>query len=351
MLSIGIVGLPNVGKSTLFKALTKKQVDISNYPFCTIEPNIGIVAVPDERLNKLAEVLRPGKKTSTVIEFVDIAGLVKNAHKGEGLGNQFLARIRQTDAILEVARAFEDSKIIHIEGRINPQEDIETIKIELVMKDLESVHKYREELKDKAKSGDDKSIKLEELSRSLKDWLNQGNMAGQIPEPEKYQEIFSQLQLLTIKPVVYILNGGPSLEGIKILAAQPGLKNIIQSDLKLEAEMSELNPDEIAELSLSESALDQLIKICYDVLNLITFYTVAGLKEIRAWTVRKNTPIKEAAGKIHTDFQEKFIKAEVINWERLVNCGSWHDARDKGLLRTEGKEYIMQDGDVIEIKI
>lgn len=349
--SVGIVGLPNVGKSTLFKAITKKQVDISAYPFCTIEPNHGVVAVPDQRLDKLTDVLKPEKKTQTTIEFVDIAGLVKNAHQGEGLGNQFLAQIREVDLILEVVRVFDEQNIVHVHGRINPEEDIETIKLELVMKDLETLRKYGETLKDKTKSGDAKAIKLYELLQTLEKWLNQGNLASDISSPQNYQEIFRNLQLLTAKPIVYVLNNKSDQNSSALGFLSAASTNFATLDLKMEAEMAELSQEETKELNLPISSLDQLIKICYDTLNLVTFYTAAGGKEIRAWTAQENTPIKEAAGRIHTDFAEKFIRAEVINWQKLVECRSWHIAREKGLIRTEGKNYLVQDGDVIEIKI
>ena len=346
--SIGIVGLPNVGKSTLFKALTKKQVDISNYPFCTIEPNVGVVAVPDERLDKLAEILKPDKKTPTIIEFVDIAGLVKDSHKGQGLGNQFLAQIREVAAILEVVRVFEDPNISHIDGRVNPLQDIETIKTELIMKDLETLERRLKEVKSKTKTNDTKAIKFYELLKVLENWLNQGNMAKDIKETQNYQEIFRELQLLTAKPIIYIFN---QKSEVPWQVPSELRDKSIAVDLKLESDLAELTQKEIEEFGLLASCLDHLIKICYDTFDLVTFYTVVGGKEIRAWTVKRNIPIREAAGKIHTDFQEKFIKAEVINWRQLVDCGSWHAAREKGLIRTEGKEYLVQDKDVIEIKI
>lgn len=346
--SIGIVGLPNVGKSTLFKALTKKQVDISNYPFCTIEPNVGVVAVPDKRLDKLAEILKPDKKTPTIIEFVDIAGLVKDSHKGQGLGNQFLAQIREVAAILEVVRVFEDPNISHIDGRVNPLQDIETIKTELIMKDLETLERRLKEVKSKTKTNDTKAIKFYELLKVLENWLNQGNLAKDIKEPQNYQEIFRELQFLTAKPIIYIFN---QKSEVPWQVPKELRDKSIAVDLKLESDLAELTQKEIEEFELLASCLDHLIKICYDTLDLNTFYTVVGGKEIRAWTVKRNTPIREAAGKIHTDFQEKFIKAEVINWRQLVDTGSWHKAREKGLLRTEGKEYLVQDEDVIEIKI
>lgn len=282
--SIGIVGLPNVGKSTLFKALTKRQVDIADYPFTTISPNVGVVAVPDERLEKIAEVIKPQKVTPTVIEFVDIAGLVKGAHKGEGLGNQFLAQIRNCDAIVEVVKAFGENP--------TPQDDIEIIKTELELKDLECEEKEN---------------------------------------------------LLAKKPIVYVYN----ISGEAQAGSDP---TTLKIDLKMEEEISELSEKEKKELNLS-SQLDHLIKLCYDILDLITFYTITGGKETRAWTLKKGSTAPQAGGKVHSDFQEKFIRAEVIEWRKLIEAGGWAKARERGWIQTAGKDYIVQDGDVIEFKI
>ncbi len=291
--SVGIVGLPNVGKSTLFKALTKKQVDIANYPFTTISPNVGIVTVPDERLEKIAEIVKPEKITPTIIEFVDIAGLVKGAHKGEGLGNQFLAQIRNCDAILEVVRAFEDQNVENVAGKIDPQNDIETIKTELELKDLESEEKE--------------------------------NLLGK-------------------KPIIYLLNTSDKsqYESPKI--------NHLAMNLKDELEISELSELEKKELGM-ESQLDRLILACYNILDLITFYTIAGGNETRAWTLKRGSAAPEAGEKVHSDFKEKFIKAEIIPYQKLITAGSWQIAKEKGLIQMEGKDYIIQDGDVIEFKI
>ena len=283
--SIGIVGLPNVGKSTLFKTLTKNPVDIADYPFTTIEPNKGIVTVPDERLKKIAEVVKPQKITPTIIEFVDIAGLVKNAHKGEGLGNQFLAQIRECDAIIEVVKSFGENK--------NPEQDIETIKTEFEMKDKESAEKEN---------------------------------------------------LLSQKPIIYIFNTDSKQ---KCLACK--IKHL-EMNLKLEEEISELSETEAKELEM-KSQIDEIILKCYDILNLLTFYTITGGKETRAWTIPKNSTAPQAGKKVHSDFEEKFIRAEVISWEKLVESGSWNNAREQGLIKTVGRDYIVQDGDVIEFRI
>lgn len=280
--SVGIIGLPNVGKSTLFKALTKQQVDIADYPFTTINPNIGVVPVPDHRLQTVAETIKPEKTTPTVIEFVDIAGLIKNAHKGEGLGNQFLAQIKNCDAICHVVKAFGDNP--------SPENDIETIKIELEMKDKES----KEE------------------------------------------------SPLSNKPAVYLINSNKETE-LK-------LNNSLILDLKMEEEISELSEKEKEDLGLKPQ-LDKLILVCYNVLELITFYTITGGKETRAWTLKRGGRAPEAGGKVHSDFEDKFIKAEVINWQKLAETGSWQKARERGLIQTAGKDYLVQDGDVIEFKI
>jgi hypothetical protein len=362
--SIGIIGLPNVGKSTLFKALTKQSVDISNYPFCTIDPNVGVVAVPDERLEAIAQVVQPEKITPTVIEFVDIAGLVKNAHQGEGLGNQFLARIREVDALCHIVRAFANEKIAHVEGQINPQRDIEIINTELIMKDLETVNKRLEKTKKQARSGDKKLAQELEVLNKIKKILEQGKLIISEQRTINNEQLIKELGLLTAKPMIYVLNstghseqseesrGKNSQSTESFVASVPQDDNpSLSLDLKSEAELSELTPEEIQELELLPSQLDQLIKTCYQALNLITFYTITGGQEARAWTLKNGSKAPQAGGVVHSDFEEKFIRAEVINWQKLIEAGSWQTAREKGLLRTEGKEYLVQDGDVIEFKI
>jgi GTP-binding protein YchF len=348
--SIGIIGLPNVGKSTLFKALTKQQVDISNYPFCTINPNVGIVKVPDARLQKIAGVINPQKVTPTVIEFVDIAGLVKNAHKGEGLGNQFLARIREVDAICQVVRAFTNEKITHVEGQTNAQRDIKIINTELIIKDLETVEKRLEKVKKEAKSGDKEAIQELEALNEIKKRLEEGKLIQGL-SLETSPEIVFELQLLTAKPMIYVFNINEQQTMDNEQCVQAGSQNPLFLDLKLESELSELTPEEVKELELPPSKLDQLIKNCYQALDLITFYTVTGGQETRAWTLKKGSKAPQAGGVVHTDFEKNFIRAEVINWQKLTEAGSWSAAREKGWLRIEGKDYIVQDGDVIEFKI
>lgn len=353
-LSVGILGLPNVGKSTLFQALTKKQVDISNYPFCTVEPNIGVVQVPDERLEKLARITKPEKVLPSIIKFVDVAGLVRGAHKGEGLGNQFLAHLKETDALLHIVRCFRDENIAHVDGEINPQRDIETVKSELILKDLETVEKKLEKVEKEVK-GQKKEAKTEsEVLNPLKEKLNQGETATSFfreLEPEK-KGVVDSLFLLTAKPQICLLNCSEKEipEDLKRELAGRG-SSWLQLDLREELDKSELNQEERKELGLGESKLDRLIKKCYEVLNLITFFTIVGTEETRAWPIKKGSTILEGAGKIHSDFQEKFVRAEVINWQKLLEIGSWKGCQEEGLLKTVGKDYILEDGDVIEVKI
>jgi len=347
--SVGIIGLPNVGKSTLFKALTQQEVDISNYPFCTIDPNVGIVKVPDERLDKIAEIVKPQKTTPTIIEFVDIAGLVKGAHKGEGLGNQFLARIREVDAIAHVVRSFEASGIKHIENTLDVQRDINIVNMELVMKDLETLKKHEEKVLSETKNPSNKEAKKElEILEKIKKCLNEGKMISQIDLSEKERESINHLSFLTIKPVIYLINSRGTDKELEMLRSLP--QNTLPLDLKMELELSELSSEELEELKL-KPRIDVLIKTCYKILNLITFYTIKGGEECRAWTAKDGTLAPRAGGIVHTDFENKFIRAEVINYNDLIGCGSWGQARTKGLINTEGKNYVIKDGDIIEFKI
>ncbi|MBU0619887.1 redox-regulated ATPase YchF [Patescibacteria group bacterium] len=343
-LSIGIVGLPNVGKSTLFNALTKKQVAVENYPFCTIDPNVGIVEVPDERLNKLARVSKPAKIIPTTIKFIDIAGLVKGAHKGEGLGNQFLAHIRECDAICEVVRDFQDNNIIHVDGKIDPDGDVETINLELIFSDLNTVEKRLSKAEKNARTGDKKLIEYKNLLQKIKQNLEKGTSARAIELNADEKKQIYDLNLITIKPIIYILN-------VSELNEQKKLQNnkTIQIDVKLEQEISALPENEqkeyIKELGLVQSGLDKLIQTCYELLDLITFFTT-GTDETRAWTVNNRAIAPQAAGVIHTDFEKSFIRAEIINWEKFIKADGEQKAREQGLIRTEGKDYVMQDGDV-----
>lgn len=330
--SIGIIGLPNMRKSTLFKALTQQKVDISNYPFCTINPNIGIVQVPNERLEKIAEIIKPQKTTPTIIEFVDIADLVKRTHKSEGLGNQFLAHIREVDAIVHIVRSFEAKDIKHIEDTLDTQRDIEIVNTELIMKDLETIEKQKQDI----------------IPEKIKKALNDGKLISQIDLSEKEKEIIKHLNLLTIKPVIYLINSRESDNELEALKSLP--ENTIPLDLKLELEYSELSSEELKELKINPR-IDILIKTCYKILNLITFYSIKGGEETRAWTAKQGTLAPQCGGIVHTDFEKKFIRAEVINYNDLVKQGSWKIVRNKGLIRTEGKNYVVQDGDVIEFKI
>jgi len=346
--SIGIIGLPNVGKSTLFKALTRQEVDISNYPFCTIDPNVGIVQVPDERLKKVAEIIQSEKITPTVIEFVDIAGLVKGAHKGEGLGNQFLAHIREVDAVVHIIRSFADKDIKHVEDTLDAERDIGIVNTELIMKDLETIEKHLEKIEGDIKAGDKNSIKESEILEKIKKSLNKEIMISQIDLIEKEKEIIKYLNFLTIKPTIYLVNSKGTDDELNALKSLP--ENTIPLDLKLESEISELSIEELAELKI-KSRIEVLIKTCYKILNLITFYTVKGNEETRAWTLKENALAPKAGGVVHTDFEEKFIKAEVINHKELIEYSSWNEAKGKGAINTKGKDYKVKDGDIIEFKI
>lgn len=349
-LQVGIVGLPNVGKSTLFKALTKQQVEAANYPFCTIDPNVGVVKVPDERLEKLAEISKSKKIIPTVIEFVDIAGLVAGAHKGEGLGNKFLAHIREVDAICQVVRNFTDPNVVHVEGRINPKSDAETINLELIFADLETVKKRLEGLQRESKGNTDKDLKKKiEILEKIKTTLEEGKLATSLGLEKEEKRLIKDLSLLTLKPMIYVLNIDETKKE-KESCNISNLESYLEISAKLEAELSELDEVEmrqyLAELNIVETGLDKLIKESYNLLNLITFFT-SGEKETRAWTVERGAKAPEAAGKIHTDFEKGFIRAEVINWKNLVESGGELPAKEKGLIRLEGKDYETQDGDVV----
>ena len=348
-LSVGIVGLPNVGKSTLFKALTKKQVDTANYPFCTIDPNVGVVAVPDERLAKLAKVSDSIKIVPTAIEFVDIAGLVAGAHKGEGLGNKFLANIRNTDAIVQVLRDFTDKNVTHVQGRVDPEADKETINLELIFADLQTVDN-RFGKNEKLAKGDNKEAKtLQPILEKLKTGLEAGRLAIEVITDEEEKLLIKDLNLLTLKPMIYVLNVDESYFS---LGAKPA-NDYLPISAKIEAEIADLNPEEaekfLKELGLNFSGLDKLIKKSYNTLNLITFFT-SGQEETKAWTVKKGSKAPSAAGVIHTDFEKGFIRAEVINWLDFVDNQGEVKAKEKGLIRLEGKDYVIQDGDVCHFR-
>ena len=353
--SVGIVGLPNVGKSTLFKTLTKKEIDISNYPFCTIDPNVGVVKVPDERLRKLAEFSCSKKIIPTVIEFVDIAGLVKGAHRGEGLGNKFLANIREVDMIVHVVRGFENDNIIHVSDKINPQDDLEIINLELVLADLETVNKRLVKTEKEARSGDKEALLLKVVLSKYKTALEDEKMANSVELSQNEKRVVQGLQLLTNKPVLYVINVSEDQE-IDSSKFLPEIENKIFLPIKFELDLSELTKEEAQEFrretSLDENiiGLDELITRCYSLLNLITFLTT-GEMETRAWTIRKDSTAPQAGSAIHSDFEEKFIRANIINWQKLLDAGSWQKAIDQGILKIEGKDYIVQDGDVIEFKI
>lgn len=345
-LSIGIVGLPNVGKSTLFKALTKKQVDASNYPFCTIDPNVGVVAVPDERLDALAKLSNSQKTLYTTIDFVDIAGLVKGAHQGEGLGNKFLANIREVDAIVQVLRHFTDKNVTHVDGRVDPESDKETINLELIFADLQTVEKRMEKNKKDLNAQNKDAKILQPILDKLKSGLENGQLASEIIKDKEEKFLVKDLNLLTIKPMIYVLNVDEDNTFQE--------SDYVTVSAKIESELSEMSAEEAKEflkdLGLESSGLDKLIKKSYEILGLVTYLTT-GPAESRAWTIKVGTKAPQAAGVIHTDFEKNFVKAEIINWKDLVDAGSENAAKEKGLIRLEGKEYVMQDGDVAHFKV
>ncbi len=358
-MKLGMVGLPNVGKSTLFNALTNAGAESANYPFCTIDKNVGIVSVPDERLDKLAEMYEPDKFTPATLEFVDIAGLVKGASKGEGLGNKFLADIREVDAIVHVVRCFEDTNIIHVDGSINPLRDIETINLELIFSDIEMVDRRIDRAK-KAAKGDKKYLAEIDLLERLKTHLENGKSARGFDFTDDEREILKTTPLLSAKPVIYAANlseddfvnnieTNENYKKVCELAAEEH-SAVLPICAQTEAEISDMTDEEkkefLAELGLEVSGLNRIIKEGYSLLGLISYLT-AGKQEVRAWTITKGTKAPQAAGKIHTDFERGFIKAEVVNWKELLDSGSLHAAKEKGLVRMEGKDYVVQDGDVI----
>ena len=357
-MKLGIVGLPNVGKSTLFNAITKAGAESANYPFCTIDPNVGIVAVPDERLDKLASMYNPKKVTPTAIEFVDIAGLVRGASKGEGLGNKFLSHIREVDAIIHVVRCFEDSNIVHVDGSIGPVRDIETINLELIFADLEMLEKRIDKTRKMMKSGD-KKFKIElDLYEKIKNDLENNIPVRAMDFDEDEKKLIDQIFLLTSKPVLYCANiSEDDIQSQSDNALVTELKDFAHKEdsevmvicAKIEEEIAQLDEDEkkmfLDELGLNESGLDRLVKSSYQLLGLISYLT-AGEDEVRAWTIVNGTKAPQAAGKIHSDFERGFIRAEIVAYNDLMSSGSYSVAREKGLVRSEGKEYVMKDGDV-----
>lgn len=354
-MKLGVVGLPNVGKSTLFNAITKAGAQAANYPFCTIEPNVGVVAVPDERLNKLAALYDSKKITPTTLEFVDIAGLVKGASRGEGLGNKFLSHIREVDAIVHVVRCFDDENITHVDGSVSPVRDVETINLELVFADMEAVERRLGKAQSMLKADKKYAEDVERLEKMQK-WLEEGKPLRTLPVDEEFKKFIDEQFLLTSKPVIYVANADESSLGGNAYTAEVEKCAVAENAgcitlcAKLEEDLTALDDEDreifMEEYGLTESGLDKLVSASYSLLGLISYLT-AGEKETRAWTIEKGTKAPQAAGKIHSDFEKGFIRAEIVDYETLLECGSFNVAKERGKVRSEGKDYVMQENDVV----